>query len=82
VVKVQRPLRGRQRDVHHGEIEDHHQLRQADHAEDEPRPPVPGGAGGSGIRHEIHHTLLWLLLPGGCGQISLARQFRSRPAGG
>jgi hypothetical protein len=31
---VQRPLRGRQRDVHHREIEDHHELRDADHAQD------------------------------------------------
>src|ERR1039457_2183930 len=36
-------------------VEDYHQLRQADHAEDEPPPPVPGAVGGSGIRHQFHH---------------------------
>jgi hypothetical protein len=49
--ETQRPLRGRQRDVHHRQVEDHHELRQADHAQDEP-PPVPGAVGGRGIRHD------------------------------
>ena len=38
--EVQRPLRRRQRDVHHRKIEDHHQLSQADHAQDQPPPPA------------------------------------------
>ena len=50
--EVQRPLRGRQRDVHHRQIQHHHQLGQADHAQDEPPPPVPGAVGGRGTRHE------------------------------
>ena len=37
--EVQRPLRRRQRDVHHREVQDHHELRQADHAQDQPAPP-------------------------------------------
>ena len=56
--EAQRPLRGRQRDVHHRQVQHHHQLRQADHAQDEPPPPVPGAVGGRGTRHEIHHFLL------------------------
>ena len=33
--EMQRTLRGRERDVHHREVEHHHELRQADHAQDE-----------------------------------------------
>ena len=55
--ETQRPLRGRQRDVHHRQVQDHHQLRQADHAQDEPA-PVPGTGDGRGIRHEIHDLFL------------------------
>ena len=49
--EVQRVLRGRQRDVHHRDVKDHHELRKADHAEDEPAPPVlrAGPAGGVDI---------------------------------
>jgi hypothetical protein len=35
---VQGALRGRQRDVHHRGVEHDHQLRQADHAQDQPAP--------------------------------------------
>jgi len=52
---VQCPLGRRQRDVHYREVQDHHQLRQADHAQDQPAPPVQAAANGGGIRHEIHH---------------------------
>jgi len=51
--EVERVLCGRQRDVHHRDVEDHHQLRQADHAQDEPA-PVPGAVHGGGIGHETH----------------------------
>jgi hypothetical protein len=37
---VQRALSGRQGDVHHRDVEDDHELREADDAEDEPAPPV------------------------------------------
>jgi len=50
----QRFLRGRQRDVHDRDVQHHHQLRQADHAQDEPPPPVPGAVGRRHIRHDIH----------------------------
>jgi hypothetical protein len=63
--EVQRPLRGRQRDVHHREIQDHHQLRQADHAQDQP-PPVPGAVGGGGIRHQIHDLFFVGADPASC----------------
>ena len=36
--EAQRALSGRQCDVHHREVQDHHQLRQADHAQDEHQP--------------------------------------------
>jgi hypothetical protein len=52
--EAQRVLRGRQGDVHHRDIQDDHELREADHAEDEPPPPVPGAVGSRGIRHDIH----------------------------
>ena len=61
--EVQRPLRRRQRDVHHREVQDHHQLRQADHAQDQPA-PVPGVVGGGGIRHQIHDLVLCWSRPG------------------
>ena len=38
--EVQRTLRGRQGDVHHRDVQDDHELREADDAEDEPAPPV------------------------------------------
>ena len=56
--EVQRPLRRRQRDVHHRQVQYHHQLRQADHAQDQPLPPVPAAPGSRGIRHHNHHFLL------------------------
>ena len=50
--ETQRPLRGRQRDVHDRQVQHHHQLRQADHAQDQPPPPVPAAAGSRGLRHD------------------------------
>jgi hypothetical protein len=38
--EVQGALRGRQRDTHHRDVEDDHELRDADHAEDEPAPSL------------------------------------------
>jgi hypothetical protein len=40
VGEVQRLLRGGQRDVHHGGVEHHHQLRDAEHREDQAAPVV------------------------------------------
>ena len=61
--EMQRVLRGRQRDVHHRDVEDDHELREADDAEDEPPPPLRGSAGaaavpagGVDIRHELHQS--------------------------
>jgi hypothetical protein len=39
---------------HHRQAHDHHDLRQADHAQDEPA-PIPDAASDSGIRHRNHH---------------------------
>ena len=49
--EVQRPLGRWQRDVHDREVQDDHQLRQGNHAQDQPAPPVQGAADGGGIRH-------------------------------
>jgi hypothetical protein len=54
----QRALCRRQRDVHHRQVQHHHELRQADHAQDQPPPPVPAAAGSRGIRHQNHHFFL------------------------
>jgi hypothetical protein len=38
--EVQGALHGGQRDGHHGQVEDHHELGDADHAHGEPAPPL------------------------------------------
>ena len=43
--EVQRALRRRQRDVHHRQVENHHELRGADHAERQPAFPVGARVG-------------------------------------
>jgi hypothetical protein len=56
--KVQCPLGRWQRDVHHREVQDDHQLRDADHAQDQPSPSAQAAAHGGGIGHETHYFFL------------------------
>ena len=58
VGKAQRTLSGRQRDVHDGGIQDHHELRHGDHDQDQPAPLHGGGRAvgrgrGNGLCHMI-----------------------------
>src|ERR1700744_1242963 len=57
--EVQGLLDRRQRDVHHRKVQDHHQLRQADHAQDQPALPPQAASHGGGISHENHHFFHW-----------------------
>ena len=48
--EVQRPLRRGQRDVHDRRVQHDHQLRQADHTQDQPAPSAQATVNGSSIR--------------------------------
>ena len=48
--EVQRPLGRWQRDIHDRQVQDHHQLRQANHAQDQAAPSAQAAANGSSIR--------------------------------
>ena len=72
--EAQRPLRRRQRDVHHRDVQHHHELRQADDAQDQPPAGVescagPGGAqdGGGGRCSWLSSWMWWRGLRGASG---------------
>jgi hypothetical protein len=90
---VQRALRGRQRDVHHREVQDHHQLRDANHAQYQPAPSVQATATGAASDMLFTTSLSLVNAPaatakqGASGRLGLsrwrrrmARRVQGRPA--